>query len=457
MKVRFRSGAASFYVVAFSTLILTIIAASFATAIIAAVTRAANDDLSQSAYDAALAGVEDAKLAFISYQNCLKSGITIDENYDPLKSGPDITCQDIIYWMEHPDCDMVAHILGRIGKEESGEVLIDESTGSDNEMNQAYTCAMIDKNPSDYKGTLSGSSPYKIVRVGLADVEAEAIKSVRISWALVGDNKDDLKLNFNNIIPEKNRVGFRSLNGGNVSVPPMLAVRLLQTEQQFKLEDLNGGAIIDDGSSQYYTDRATMYFVPTDDSGMAAAGDGSTYEGVYNQEKGKNILTARQVASTNDKKKDLPYLVYCSNELDSEYICSVRVELPRVISDGGYPRDNDTFMFEVALPYAVNGQSNTDFVIEYFCDSKEPCGHDEESLTKDENGYYEDNIAVTDNIQITVDSTGRANDLYRRIEVRLGPEDDADAISWYAIQAYENGGPSIAIDKNIFTTKEFGL
>ena len=49
MKAKFKSGAASFYVVAFSTLILTIIAASFATAIVAEITRTANDDLSQSA------------------------------------------------------------------------------------------------------------------------------------------------------------------------------------------------------------------------------------------------------------------------------------------------------------------------------------------------------------------------------------------------------------------------
>ena len=142
MRVKFKSGAASFYVVAFSTLILVIIAASFATAIVAEITRAANDDLSQSAYDAALAGVEDAKLAFINYQNCVKSGVTIDDDYKPVEGN---VCKNIIYWMNHPDCDMVAHILGRIGIYESGEVLIEETSqlGNENEMNQAYTCAMI--------------------------------------------------------------------------------------------------------------------------------------------------------------------------------------------------------------------------------------------------------------------------------------------------------------------------
>ena len=62
-KIKNKKGAASFYIVAFSTLIMVIIAASFAAIIISEVTRTSNDDLAQSAYDSALAGVEDAKLA----------------------------------------------------------------------------------------------------------------------------------------------------------------------------------------------------------------------------------------------------------------------------------------------------------------------------------------------------------------------------------------------------------
>ena len=69
IKIRkFKKGAASFYIVAISTLILVIIAASFAAVIISELTRTSNDDLAQSAYDAALAGVEDAKLAYYNYQ-----------------------------------------------------------------------------------------------------------------------------------------------------------------------------------------------------------------------------------------------------------------------------------------------------------------------------------------------------------------------------------------------------
>ena len=73
-KMKSKKGAASFYIVAFSTLVLIIIATSFAAIIISEVTRTANDDLSQSAYDSAMAGVEDAKIAFYNYQNCKAQG-----------------------------------------------------------------------------------------------------------------------------------------------------------------------------------------------------------------------------------------------------------------------------------------------------------------------------------------------------------------------------------------------
>ena len=71
---RFKQGAASFYMVAITTLVLVIIATSFAAVIIAEIARTSNDDLAQSAYDAAMAGVEDARLAYYNYSNCIEKG-----------------------------------------------------------------------------------------------------------------------------------------------------------------------------------------------------------------------------------------------------------------------------------------------------------------------------------------------------------------------------------------------
>ena len=195
IKSKFKSGAASFYIVAFSTLILVIIAASFASAIIAEITRTTNADLAQSAYDAALAGVEDAKAAFINYQNCIAAGKTAD--YNP--NNPLVTCGDIIYWMEEaPDCDMVGHILGRIPKGEHGEVQITETIDAttNNNMQQAYTCVII-SDPNDYKADINSKNPYRIIKIKLEkdnpneDV-ASKVDHVRISWHKYGEKSKNI-------------------------------------------------------------------------------------------------------------------------------------------------------------------------------------------------------------------------------------------------------------------------
>ena len=126
---KFRKGAASFYIVSFSTLILVIIAASFATVIISEVTRSSNDDLSQSAYDSALVGVEDAKIAFANYQRCIESGHT---QATSIGDSNTVDCGSMITWMESPDCDMVGHMSGRLAPNQSGEVL-----------GKAYLCMIV--------------------------------------------------------------------------------------------------------------------------------------------------------------------------------------------------------------------------------------------------------------------------------------------------------------------------
>ena len=118
-KIRTKTGAASFYIVAFTTLLLSVIVVGFITIVLSEMARTANNDLSQSAYDSALAGVEDAMVAILNYQSCINQGAT---ETIPTASGQ-VTCGEIIYYMNHADCDMVGHILSRIGKDESKEEL----------------------------------------------------------------------------------------------------------------------------------------------------------------------------------------------------------------------------------------------------------------------------------------------------------------------------------------------
>ena len=446
---KFKSGAASFYIVAFSTLILVIIAASFASAIIAEITRSSNSDLAQSAYDAALAGVEDAKAAFINYQNCMMAG---GDSAVPTKPNGDgsVTCGEIVYWMKHAqgeefdpdatvngnpinDCDMVGHILGRIRDDASGEVNISETANAEdtnNNMQQAYTCVIIKTQLDDYKADLSAMSPYRIIKIQLEEGNhAKNIGSVRISW--YSNKESDATFNYSNF--DNGKIAFQSLNKTDPAVPPMIGVQLVQTANSFYVSELY------QKNNSNRTDRAAVYLVPTKDKNVAGKNtedEDKTFIGAYKDN--KNIITSAQMASSNDHSKDYPYAVYCPENSADAYACSTTIELPEPLNGD---RNDDTFMFVVSLPY---GQPDTDFSLELLCKDGTSCG-----TLDGEGNVVGDEIAKLDKMQVMIDSTGRANDLFRRLEIRLDPGESAFDFPLYAVQVDDTFGKDMTVTREI--------
>ena len=438
IRLKFKEGAASFYVVAFSTLVLVIIAASFAAIILSEMTRTANDDLSQSAYDSALAGIEDAKLAFYNYQACKEQGIAAAASRPTGSGAP--TCADIIWYMEkgptasnYNSCDMVAHILGRLGKDANGEVLIQETTKGDNAMLQAYTCVKINTKLSDYRSTLTEENPTRVVRVKLASTAASNIERVRVSWYSRTDGTD---LAYTNV--SGSRVQFPTLRQGKAATPPTLAVGLVQTADTFNFSDF-------DRATSSATNRATVYLVPSDNSAVAGGSNRpDNYIGAYKD--GENVLTAAQVIKSNDRTvKNLPYVVYCPRNLDyNGFACSAMMNLPGVI---GGTRNDDTFMFVISIPY---GQPSTDFALEFFCAEGQTCG----TVTVDGTEVASDQ-ATLEGVQVNIDSTGRANNLYRRVEARLDSADTFFPYPQYAIELLNDKASGYLLNKNLTVTSEY--
>lgn len=457
---RFKRGATSFYVVAFSTLILVIIAASFATVMISEVTRTSNDDLSQSAYDSALAGVEDARLAYSNYQRCMAA------HPDWITSPPagdgtnDVNCTNIVAWMNNSNCDMVAKMLGRYNAANPDEgVFITEKVGNSGiSMQQYYTCVKIDTVLRDYRANLTADNNVRVVKVQFKNATANDVAKIKLSWYMVNDTET---MNFANYDAGRNRVSFYPVGEMRPATPPTLALQLVQTTRTFTLGGsdpdvslgVNYSAAGLNGISQGdRTDRATMFFVPigaaecngrilcagpTEDDAKDFASDhrydttkekddrttnNGNYWGAYDSTagadgNGANVLTAAQVARTNDQSiSNLPYAVYCG-DTSTDFACGVEVELPKpvqgVCSGTDCNRSDDTFMFLVTLPY---GEPDTDFSMEFY----------------DEYG----NLLELVNTQITIDSTGRANDLYRRVETRLESSDTAFPYTYYAMELF---------------------
>lgn len=448
---RFKKGAASFYIVAISTLILVIVAASFAAVIISEVTRTSNDDLAQSAYDSALAGVEDAKLAYYNYQSCKEGGASSSE----------LSCAQIVNWVEGNEdeslagkdsCDMVAMILGR----EEGEVLVQESTVG-NDMQQAYTCVKVTNKTDNVEGTISETNPSFTVRVRF-DEDDEAVDEVnsvmnRITKMIVRWHSDtDGDINDSSVGAD-----YDSVNGGLFGdkklTPAVISVGMAQTSKSFKLDDFE----ITKGDR---TNRGTVYLVPFMEGKIL---NEDNNRGRYNVTNDNFVNAADGMLKSNDKRaNNKPFAVECSE--DSDYACSATVEIPRPVQSDGSDdiRSNETFVFRVALPY---GGPATHFSLEFYCGDADKCSEKviesegtDESLITDIGMTVEkeySNQAILDGVQVKIDSTGRANDLYRRVETTLMPADTAMPYPLYAIQVLGTGKNSSLIDKIPYTTCEY--
>ena len=467
---KFKKGAASFYIVAFATLILVIVVTSFAAVIVSEVTRTSNDDLAQSAYDSALAGVEDAKLAYYNYQACKEQGNSASEPGE--NDTGTASCQNIIWYVEKSnDCDMVAKILGKVDrgtKKHSGDtggVLIKEEKEGGKTMQQAYTCNKISMGSPDYRSTLTEASPTKLIPIQVSGDTAKAVKTMKVSWYSYKSVVNGGSLNYR-YIAAGGKLAFPSsdFNSGSAPVPPMISVQLIQTnESGFNLSDF------DKTTGDEKTNRATMYLVPTND--LANAGEDvpdsrigtcrnvATYpytvcgeENPGSEEpKIANLISMSQVVKTNDRSvKNLPFAVYCDPDGSGggEFVCSVEIELPNPV---GYnsERNDDTFMIAVSLPY---GQPSTDFALSFYCDvNVGNCSKYETELGRDSNG---DPQIMLSGMQAVIDSTGRANNLYRRVEARI---DSFGSFPYplYGIELLgEDSSSGSLLDKNLIVTSE---
>lgn len=391
-KNEFRKGVASFYIVAISTLVLVIISASFAAVIISELARTSNNDLAQSAYDSAMAGVEDAKLAYYNYIKCRESG----ESAGSLDVGDGVVkCSEIMQYIENEqDCYTVAHVLGRISQNESGEVLIKETSEGDNKMKQAYTCVKINKNPSKYSISAGEGVTTSVAKVGL-EGSAEDVESLKIE-----------------------------LEKEEGSPLPVIALGVIQTTESFTLEEF-------DMTRNGQTNRGMVFLVPyTDESELQ--GEGGEYIKAYDEQKQQNIISTIRdgkedgfLKSNNKMPDNRPYAVYCGG-LEAGAKCEVTIDLPRPVGweEGKNKRSNDTFMITRTTYGKVQ------MAIEFCAESTGEGSCDEGDEVSGETTSH---LIPTSGMQVVVDSTGKANDLFRRVEAVL---EDTSAVSGMSLGLY---------------------
>lgn len=211
---RGQRGAVSLFVVVFSALLITIVTISFVQIMLRNQQEATTADLSQSAYDSALAGVEDAKRALVSAATC--SGAACDAINASLNSN---------------DCNSVAAV---VGDPSADETLIQQTEG-DEALSQAYTCVKVERNTSDLEGTGLGEDKSTLI-----PLKGESpFDRVEISWKLPsdsnnGDSSDiDIPASFSDL-PRKSE--------WPITRPAILRAQLIQFSGSIALSDFDSGA-----------------------------------------------------------------------------------------------------------------------------------------------------------------------------------------------------------------------
>lgn len=424
MKQVVKRGMASLYLVAFTTLLLGIISVSFVEVMINESSESSNSDLSQSAFDSALAGIEDAKNAIIYYNSCLTMG---DGDYP---KGSSIPCSEIKARMAEGrktnSCDTVSNILNK-------EVSPATDIGDDS-LAQAYTCVTISNDPPDYRAVLdeevhSRTVPMHTIGENYETADSDIV-AVEFEWHSNEDYPDsaDYMSSMYTSLYNSNIIPFGTNNDAVSTIPP-IAFEFFQTDPVFTMTQLDLNNDTNTG-----TDHGMILLYP--DGQAPNVNDKGTIVTPQDLLDASSKSNNAAIQSSSDKSKSVvPKLVYCG--FNSGFRCRATIQLPATYNNTttSYSRGqraNSTFLVRISLPY---GESKTDFSIKP-CTSVDPSGVC--------NGY-----AVFDGIQYVVDSTGRANTLYRRLSARI---DSVANIMFpeYAIQV--SGSENSTIEKRFYVT-----
>ena len=207
----YNKGAVSIFAVIFSTLLLTVLTVSFMGLMISAQQRAINNDLSQSAYDSALAGVEDAKRVV---RACANGNVDACSALEAAS-----------------DCQVVARAKVN-GSVDQPETVIASNSSSGQSFDQAYTCVNIDMDSVDYLfEAQSGRAHIVPLRA------TRTIKKITIEWFTLEDNN-----NAPARTPTSSPAGSTSLPpvaSWNSSAPSLIRAQLITPGESFSLSSLD--------------------------------------------------------------------------------------------------------------------------------------------------------------------------------------------------------------------------
>ncbi len=357
-----QSGAVSLFVVIFAMLLITVVTVSFLRLMVGDLRQASNNDLSQSAYDSAMAGTEDAKRALLRYQQyCIQNpGDDCDTYGTQLSSAQ---CNEGLVRTLSID----GSTIGEAVPGETGEVKVQQNTSDGETFQQAYTCVTVQLNTPNVEGSLENGAS-KII-----PLRGEGVyDSVEISWY----SRDDLSSPSATIqlpaetapLPLNNQA-----TGWPATRPPVLRAQFVQYGTEFTLSNFDmteGGA----------SNANTVFLYPT-------RGGDTTNELI--------LRDNRRSTTTNNPAPDSPN----ASPLPTRCVATV--------SSGGY-----ACTMTLTLPNPISGDASTRTAYLRLTPFYKSTHFEVRLKSSGADVNFK-------GVQPLIDSTGRANDLFRRVQSRV--------------------------------------
>lgn len=355
-------GAVSIFIVIFTALLVTVISVSFIRLMVQTQQQAVTADLSQSAYDSALAGTEDAKRLLVTYDRECKQAAAPADRCGMLEQLLRVT---------NP-CNTI-QLSGVEGSIEDKEIVVKKDEG-DAALDQAYTCVKVMIETNDYIGSVNRSASRLVPLKGKSD-----FNRVVLHWYSQVDlqNSSDSPGERTIELPDASLgLTLPKLNDWPGSTPSIMRAQLIQFGGSFKLSDFDKTENDESNSHTLFLYPSTVGHDidhPVDfaaDSRLAQTGGAL-----------QPVACERNFSTTT---------------VDKKFACSVTLLLPNAVGATDTARTAYLRLDPVynnLTHFSVSLQSN-------------------------------DELVKFKDVQPIIDATGRANDLFRRVQSRVELEND---------------------------------
>ncbi len=380
-----KQGGVSIFAVIAACILAAVIVGSFIRLALRDQSQSSMQDISQSAYDSAQAGVEDAKRFFEVYNRECAGGYNDTTKCNNMKA--------VLTSGDGGTCNMMS--TGGIGAETGETKVQSSSSGADTTLDQAYTCVKVQRETPDFLGEIQSDQARIIPLKG-----SGSFNRVRLRWYLPDDrsNSTNSNITLDNIVtPNSITFPSRSEWQSSVNKPPIMKAQFFGF--------INGGAVnldqLDDsfaGDGQGLDER--IYF--------PARGTGATNTDSL-------PTTARRTSAT--RTTSATPVVCAQNFSAGGYACTVTISLGHTV------QANHSAFLRLTSIY-----NKASFQVEMLSGST---------------------VVPFDGVQPKVDSTGRANDSFRRVESRIEFVDPNFPVPDFAVQNEDASNP---LGKNFWVT-----